>query len=275
MDDATVPRTSGLPAAPDAEQPRLLLVNDDGINAEGLALLEQHAREITDDVWVVAPQEENSGGGHSVSLALPIRARQLGEKRFSVTGTPTDCVLLAVWELMGDRRPTMVLSGINHGENLGEDMTYSGTMGAAMEAAVLGIPAIALSQIRQLGNPIDFATSREHGAEVLRRLVSCTWAPGIVVNVNFPRPSQPGARRLRVTELGHRIPGTFRPVPGYDGRKLPYYWVRVSYNTGVPAPGTDLEAAADGDVSVTAISMDMTARSFNERLGQELGTGPV
>lgn len=254
-----------------SDPPRLLLVNDDGINAEGLALLEQQAREFSDDVWVVAPQEENSGGGHSVSLALPIRVRQLGEKRFSLTGTPTDCVLLAVWELMGDRPPTMVLSGINHGENLGEDMTYSGTMGAAMEAAVLGIPAVALSQIRQLGKPIDFATSREKCPEVLRRLLSCSWDHGVVVNVNFPRPSQPGDRRLRVTELGHRLPGTFRPVQGRDGRKLPYYWVQVSYNTGVPAPGTDLEAAMEGDVSVTAISMDMTARSFNKRLGSMLG----
>lgn len=271
MNNVPDDNAADIPATVTADPPRLLLVNDDGINAEGLALLEQQARQLTDDVWVVAPQEENSGGGHSVSLALPIRARQLGEKRFSVTGTPTDCVLLAVWELMGDRRPTVILSGINHGENLGEDMTYSGTMGAAMEAAVLGIPAIALSQIRQLGKPIDFATAREHGTEVLRRLLSCSWEPGIIVNVNFPRPSQPGKRRTRVTELGHRLPGTFRPVQGRDGRKLPYYWVQVSYNTGVPAPGTDLEAALEGDVSVTAISMDMTARSFNERLRSVLG----
>lgn len=271
MTNATEGTAPDVLAADTSDPPRLLLVNDDGINAEGLALLEQQARRITDDVWIVAPQEENSGGGHSVSLALPIRARQLGEKRFSVTGTPTDCVLLAVWELMGDRGPTMVLTGINHGENLGEDMTYSGTMGAAMEAALLGIPAVALSQIRQLGEPINFATAREHGSEVLRRLMSCSWEPGIVVNVNFPRPGQPGHRRLRVTELGHRLPGTFRPVQGRDGRKLPFYWVQVSYNTGIPAPGTDLEAALEGDVSVTAISMDMTARSFNKRLGSMLG----
>jgi 5'-nucleotidase len=251
--------------------PCLLLVNDDGINADGLALLEQQARQITDDVWVVAPQDENSGGGHSVSLASPIRARQLDEKRFAVNGTPTDCVLLAVWDLMRHSRPTMVLTGINHGENLADDMTYSGTMGAAMEAAVLGIPAIALSQIRQLGQPIDFTTAREHGPEVLRRLLPCQWEPGIVVNVNYPRPSQPGARRLRVTELGRRLPGTFRPVEGRDGRKLPYYWVQVSYNTGIPASGTDLEAAQQGDVSITAITMDMTARSFNSQLKSTLG----
>lgn len=246
--------------------PRILLVNDDGIHAEGLALLEEQAREFTDDVWVVAPQYENSGGGHSVSLSQPIRARKLGNRRFAVDGTPTDCVLLAVWELMADRRPDIVLSGINHGENLGEDMTYSGTMGAAMEAAVLGIPAVALSQIRELGQVPDFTVASEVGPAVLRRLLGCPWEPGTVVNVNFPKPSETSSKRIRVARLGQRLPGTFRPQEGRDGRNVPYYWVKVSYNPGTPPAGTDLHAATAGDTVLTAINIDMTSPMFNRRL---------
>lgn len=245
--------------------PRLLLVNDDGIHAEGIKLLEEQAREFTDDIWVVAPQFENSGGGHSVSLDSPIRAKKLGEKRYAVSGTPTDCVLLAYWELMADAPPTMVLSGINHGENLGEDMTYSGTMGAAMEAAVLGLPAVALSQKRTLGQTPDFTSAQTASPSILRTLLSSDWSPGMVVNVNFPI-SLSDSGQPHITRLGNRKPGTFKPVGGLDGRNIPYYWVKVSYNAGEPEAGTDLAAVTAGHVAVTALSMDLTAPSLNERL---------
>jgi 5'-nucleotidase len=247
------------------EQPRVLLVNDDGINAAGLALLEEQVREFTDDLWVVAPEREFSGGGHSISLTTPVRTRQLGPQRFAVDGTPTDAVVIAVWKLMADRRPDMVISGINHGENLAGDMTYSGTVGAAMEAAILGIPALAVSQIRVLGQTPDFTTSRKYGPQVLDALFTTPFAPGIVVNVNYPRSLVEDAR-IVVTSQGQRPPGTFTPIAGHDGRNIPFDWVKITYDPGDPAPGTDLEAAAAGHVTVTALSLDLTSEAFNERL---------
>jgi 5'-nucleotidase len=250
------------------ERPRVLLVNDDGIMAEGLALLERLIHEVTDDVWIVAPQHENSGGGHSVSLDKPVRVRRLGERRFAVSGTPTDCVLLAYWELM-DERPDIVLSGINHGENLGEDMTYSGTMGAAMEAAVLGVPAVALSQKRTLGQKPDFTSSELAAPRLLRGLLDMPWQQGQVVNVNFPA-SLSDDGRPHITRLGRRNPGTFTPMGGLDGRNIPYYWVKVRYDPGEQEPDTDLYAVAEGRVAVTALSMDLTAPTLNDRLRDRL-----
>ncbi len=244
---------------------RILLVNDDGVHAEGLALLEAQARAITDDVWTVAPQLENSGGSHAISLASPVRVRKLGERRFAVHGTPADCVILGVWELLADKRPDFVLSGINHGENLADDMLYSGTFGAAIEAALLGIPAIALSQLRVLGEVPNFAPAEKLGPEVLRRIVECPWDPGVIVNVNYPR-ADVATGRVRITHLGRKEPGSFRPVAGLDGRNVPFYWNKVTYGLGVLEEGSDNEAAAAGDVSITALRVDMTARSFNDKL---------
>ncbi|UAL29944.1 5'/3'-nucleotidase SurE [Nocardioides rotundus] len=252
--------------------PRVLLVNDDGIQAEGLGLLERQVRELTDDVWVVAPQQENSGGGHSVSLDKPLRARQIEDRRYSVSGTPADCVLLAYWELM-DRPPDLVFSGINHGENLGEDMTYSGTMGAAMEAAILGVPAVAFSQKRVLGQKPDFTSSEVAGPPLLKQLIDLEWAPGQIVNVNYPAQLADDGRP-HVTHLGQRKLGTFTPMGGVDGRNIPYYWVKVRYDPGEPKPGTDLHAVADGRVTVTALSMDLTAPRLNEQLRDHLGSTP-
>ncbi|GLZ50239.1 5'-nucleotidase SurE [Actinomycetospora sp. NBRC 106375] len=245
--------------------PRILLVNDDGIEAAGLALLEQQARRFTDDVWVVSPEREFSGGGHSISLTTPVRSRRLGPQRYAVTGTPTDCVVLAVWKLLADRRPDMVISGINHGENLADDMTYSGTIGAAMEAAILGIPTIAMSQLRELGQPPDFTASRDHGPAVLRSLLDAAIAPGIIVNVNFPQFPAADPQFI-VTVQGRRPPGTFTPVAGRDGRNIPLDWIKITYDAGDPPAGTDLQAAAAGHVSVTALSVDLTSEAANEHL---------
>ncbi len=125
---------------------RILLTNDDGVNATGLKLLERIARKFSDDIWIVAPTEEQSGAGHSLTLTIPVRFRKLGERRFCVTGTPTDSVMMAISHIMKDHQPDLILSGVNRGANLGEDVTYSGTVSAAMEGALAGIPSIALSQ---------------------------------------------------------------------------------------------------------------------------------
>lgn len=253
---------------PIKERPRVLLVNDDGIQSQGLAILEQQVRAFTDDVWVVAPQFENSGGGHSVSLDSPIRARELSKKRFAVSGTPTDCVLLAYWELM-DEPPDIVISGINHGENLGSDMTYSGTMGAAIEAALNGVPAIALSQKRSLGKLPDFTSAETAGSGLLQSLLQLDWQPGQIVNVNYPvQISDDGAPHVR--RLGNRPPGTFTPLPGTDGRNIPFYWVQVKYHPGEQPEDTDLHAIDQGLVTVTGLTVDLTSRQFNRQLEQHL-----
>lgn len=245
---------------------RILLVNDDGIHAEGLALLEELARTFSEDVWVVAPDEEKSGAAHSISLSVPLRCRQLGEKRFAVKGTPADCVMMAVWQLMVDAPPTVVISGINHGENLGDDVIYSGTTGAAMESAVLGIRSIALSQVRTLGQVPRFDAACEHAPRILEALLDCPWEKGTIVNVNFPDVAAGEVAGLRVTSLGKRAPGTFRPAPGKDGRNVPYYWVQVAYGAGDLEGGSDLRAVKNGEISLSALQVDLTSHAFNHRL---------
>src|SRR4029077_20938838 len=165
---------------------RILISNDDGIGSPGIKVLEKVARELSNDVWVVAPEQEQSGASHSLTTRRPLRLHEVGTQRFMVDGTPTDCVLLAVKRLLRDRPPDLVLSGINGGSNVGEDLTYSGTVAAAMEATLLGIPAMALSQDYPDGSPIPWDTGKAFGAEVVRRLLKQEWPANTLINVNFP-----------------------------------------------------------------------------------------
>ncbi|MEO1249678.1 MAG: 5'/3'-nucleotidase SurE, partial [Pseudomonadota bacterium] len=165
---------------------RILLSNDDSIHAEGFGVLEAVARSLSDDVWVCAPESEQSGASHSLTLHRPLRLRKVDEKRYACDGTPTDCVLLAINHLMKDNPPDLVLSGVNHGCNIAEDVTYSGTIAAAMEATLLGVRAVALSQDYESGRPIDFAPARDWAAKVVERAIAVDWAPEVLVNVNFP-----------------------------------------------------------------------------------------
>src|SRR6187551_1638269 len=168
---------------------RILLTNDDGINARGLDLLETVAQAFSDDIWVVAPTEEQSGAGHSLTLTTPVRLRKHDDRRFSVTGTPTDAVMLALAHVMKDNPPDLILSGVNRGANLAEDVTYSGTVSAAMEGALAGVRSIALSQVYSregLGDQVPFAASEAWAERVLRPLMDAPFTPGTLVNVNFP-----------------------------------------------------------------------------------------
>src|SRR3954468_2897386 len=168
---------------------RILLTNDDGVNASGLKLLETIARTFSDDIWVVAPAEEQSGAGHSLTLTRPLRLRRLGERRFCVSGTPTDAVMMAIAHIMKDDPPDLILSGVNRGANLGEDVTYSGTCSAAMEGALAGIPSIALSQSYAragMGPPVPSAAAEAWGGRVLARLIAEPMPPRTLVNVNCP-----------------------------------------------------------------------------------------
>ncbi|MGL6044743.1 MAG: 5'/3'-nucleotidase SurE [Sandaracinobacteroides sp.] len=239
---------------------RILLTNDDGINAPGFAVLETIARTLSDDVWIVAPADEQSGAGHSLTLTRPIRVRELGPRRFAVAGTPTDAVMMALGNLMGGVRPDLILSGVNRGPNLAEDLTYSGTVSAAMEGTLAGIRSIALSQ--QMadythGNE-SFAAAEATGAEVVRKIAAADWGDGILVNVNFPPIAAPVG--FRVTEQGFRDYGHIRIDARTDPRGFPYYWFGYGREVETPAHRTDLEAVRDGYVSVTPLHLDMTHR---------------
>lgn len=238
--------------------PRILVVNDDGIDAPGIVLLEEIARQFSDDVWVVAPDEERSGAGHSLSVSHPLRFVERDERHFAVRGTPTDCALLAIYEFMPEK-PDIILSGINRGPNLAEDITYSGTASAAMEGAVLGIPSIALSQIIRYQSKIHWDTARHYAPIVIRQLLELDWTPGLFVNVNFPNCPAGDVTGIRATTQGLRPAGTFQPIRRVDERHVPYYWIRIGFPDGGDVDGNDLHAVLANQVSVTPLQIEMTA----------------
>jgi 5'-nucleotidase len=236
---------------------RILLSNDDGIAAPGLKFLEKVARQLSRDVWVVAPELEQSGAGHSLTLRRPLRIRQLGRRRYAVDGTPTDAVLLAINQIMRDCKPTLVLSGVNRGGNLGEDVTYSGTIAAAMEATLLGVPAIALSLEVAQGKPVRWDTVEAHAPRVIRRLAAAGWPENVLINVNFPNraPDRVGpieiarqGRRKIGDELGERL----------DLRGEHYYWIGPMRSEEPTQKGTDLAAINAGRIAVTPLHLDLT-----------------
>ncbi|HEY1944058.1 MAG TPA: 5'/3'-nucleotidase SurE [Roseiarcus sp.] len=257
---------SELAPPPRLSQHRVLIVNDDGIDSGGIKMLEELARQFTDDVWVVAPDEEKSGFSHSISMTIPIRVRRIDERHYAVKGTPTDCALLAIYEFMGGEKPTALLSGINRGANLAEDITYSGTAAAAMEGALLGVRSIALSQVFTIGGEVHWATARRFAPAILERLLTCDWEPGSFVNVNFPDAPPEAVTQTRVTTQGRRLPGSFRPVRRIDERNFPYYWIKLAYETGSLEAGTDLLAIAENAISVTPMQLDLTSNTFRHYL---------
>jgi 5'-nucleotidase len=243
------------------KKPCVLIVNDDGIDAPGIKLLEEIVRDFTDDIWVVAPDEERSGAGHSLSLTYPIRVVKRDERHFAVKGTPTDCALLGVYDLMEGRRPDILLSGINRGPNLAEDITYSGTASAAMEGAMLGIPSVALSQVWKYQTPVHWDTARKYAPAVLKTLLGMEWQQGNFVNVNFPHCPPEESTGIRVTRQGMRPPGSFQPIRRVDERHVPYYWIKIAFPDGGEDEGNDLHAVLDNAVSITPMQLDMTAHN--------------
>ncbi|HJU16024.1 MAG TPA: 5'/3'-nucleotidase SurE [Stellaceae bacterium] len=241
----------------DLGKARILVTNDDGVAAPGLELLEGIARDLTADVWVVAPEIEQSGASHSLTTRRPLRLREIAERRYAVDGTPTDCVMLGVKYLLKDRAPDLVLSGINAGSNIGEDLTYSGTVAAAMEASLLGIPAIALSQHYVDGEPIPWPTAAHFAPAVIRRLTRLPWPEHTLINVNFPAAAPQEVRGIAPTSQGKRAIAD-NLTRRLDPRGRPYYWIGPVRENGVAEPGTDLAAITDRRVSVTPIYLDLT-----------------
>lgn len=239
---------------------RILLTNDDGINAAGLEVLERIARELSDDVWIVAPTEEQSGAGHSLTLTRPVRIRTHGERRFSVTGTPTDAVTMGLKKLL-PAPPDLILSGVNRGANLAEDVTYSGTVSAAMEGALAGIRSIALSQVYSregLGDEVPFGVASAWAEQVIRPLMDAPFTPGTLVNVNFPAIAPGAVKGIRVCRQGIRDYGRLKIIERTDPRGYRYYWFGLAPTVETPGHVTDLEVVADGYISVTPLFLDLT-----------------
>lgn len=240
---------------------RILLTNDDGIHAPGFAALERIAAQLSDDIWAVAPAEEQSGAGHSLTLTRPIRVRKLAAKRFAVTGTPTDAVMMALAHLMKDDPPDLILSGVNRGANLAEDVTYSGTVSAAMEGALAGIRSIALSQVyarEAMGDAVPFAAAEGWAINVIRSLLEVGYEPGTLFNVNFPPIDSDQVQGIRVCQQGLRDYGRLKVFERTDPRGYRYYWFGLAPTVETPAHQTDLEAIADGYVAVTPLQLDLT-----------------
>jgi 5'-nucleotidase len=251
---------------------RILITNDDGIDAPGIKVLEEIVREFTDDIWVVAPDHEKSGASHSISLHIPIRLRRTSEKGYAVVGTPTDCVLMAFHEILSDRKPTMVLSGINSGANVAEDVTYSGTIAAAMEGALLGVRSIAMSVIRGPDGQAQWEGARKYAPDLLRKLLSAKdWPDGSFININFPACEVNEITGVRVTHQGQRPPGAFSIDARIDNRQVPYYWVKISYPKGHLSDDSDLHATQDNAISVTPIQLDLTNYAWQRGLRELLG----
>ncbi|MCR9185865.1 MAG: 5'/3'-nucleotidase SurE [Halieaceae bacterium] len=240
---------------------RVLIVNDDGIHAPGIRLLEKAVREHCDDVWVVAPDEEKSGASHSVSMHVPIRLRQLDDRHIAIKGSPTDCVLMALREIMQEL-PTLVLAGINRGGNLADEIHYSGTIAVAMEAALMGIPSIALSQVFERGADVPWDTSERYIVPVVEQILERGIAAGSFVNINFPPVTPDAVSGVQVVSMGRRPPGAFKTEGRVDNRQIPYYWVHLEPDAGGDADGTDLRAMADGAISVCPLQVDMTNRAM-------------
>jgi len=239
------------------DQCRILISNDDGIASPGLEVLERIARDLCGDVWVVAPEQEQSGASHSLTTRRPLRIREVASRRYAVDGTPTDCVLIAVKRLLRDWLPDLVLSGINAGSNVGEDLTYSGTVAAAMEATLLGIPAMALSQDYRGGQDIPWQTGEAFAPDVIRRLSHLPWPASTLFNINFPAVPPEAVAGFAVTSQGKRAIAD-NLTEGIDPRGRAYYWIGPVRDGGAAEPGTDVAALADNRVSITPIHLDLT-----------------
>jgi 5'-nucleotidase len=247
---------------------RILITNDDGAGAHGLSVLHQIAKAITDDVWIVAPERNQSGSSHSLTFEVPLRYREIGERAYAVRGTPADCVIMGVRRVLKDKRPDLILSGVNHGANLAEDVTYSGTVGGAREGALVGIPSIAMSltigfdpEGRQ-----HWKTPLELGPGLVRKLVEAGWPQGVLMNINFPDQPAEKVRGVVVTSQGRRDIGGFSIEERRDTYGEPYFWYGFGRRRTDPPEGTDLWAIKNAMVSVTPLSLDLTHRPTRDTL---------
>ncbi len=256
---------------------RILLTNDDGIHAEGLETLERIARALTDDVWIAAPEYEQSGAGRALTLSDPLRVRKVRDRTWAVEGTPTDCVMMGVRELVEGAKPDLVLSGVNRGQNLAEDVTMSGTVAGAIEGMALGVPSIALSQAMTYFHDevtAHWETAEAFGPGIVRRLLEVGWPQDVIMNVNFPALAPEQVTEVEVTRQGFRDNHmrTFEKRTDLRGRN--YYWMGFTGKLSQPADGTDLRAIYDGKISVSPLHIDLTHMPTVNNLKGVLGGAP-
>jgi len=249
---------------------RILCTNDDGIHAQGLKIVEQIARVLSDDVWIVAPELDQSGVSHSLSLNDPLRLREVGARHFAVRGTPTDCVIMGARHILGGKLPDLVLSGVNKGRNVAEDVVYSGTIAGALEGTILGLPSFALSQefsVESREKPL-WDNALQFGPPIIRKVIGAGVPRNTVINVNFPACPPEQVAGVRVTRQGKRNLGFLKVDQRRDGRGNPYFWIGFERlaQVDVPAEGTDLWALASRYVSVTPLRLDRTDEVFSETL---------
>jgi 5'-nucleotidase len=253
---------------------RILCTNDDGIHAPGLKVVEEIARALSDDVWIVAPELDQSGVSHSLSLNDPLRLREVGPRHFAVRGTPTDCVIMGARHILDGKMPDIVLSGVNRGRNVAEDVVYSGTIAGALEGTILGLPSFALSQefsMETREKPL-WETALKFAPEILKKVMNEGVPKNTVININFPACTPEQVRGLRVTRQGKRNLGFLKVDERRDGRGNPYFWIGFERAAlmDTPAEGTDLAALAANYISVTPLRLDRTDEAFSEVLTQTL-----
>lgn len=259
---------------------RILITNDDGINAPGLVVLERIAAAIAGpqgEVWVVAPAFEQSGVGHCISYTHPTMIAELGPRRFAAEGTPADCVLAGIYHVMKEARPDLVLSGVNRGNNAGENVLYSGTIGGAMEAALQGLKAIALSQFfgpenARLDDPFEAAA--RHGAALVRKLLDHgIWDEAdyrLFYNVNFPALPAAQVKGPRVANQGFRRYTAFSLEPHVSPTGRQFLWIKGGEQGRATLPGSDITANVDGHIAVTPLRADLTAHDRLSELAERL-----
>jgi 5'-nucleotidase len=256
---------------------RILLTNDDGIHAEGLACLERIAAAISDDVWVAAPEHEQSGMSRALTLSEPLRVRKLGEKRFAISGTPTDCVMLGIEALLTDQRPDLVLSGVNRGHNTAEDVTMSGTVAGAIQGMALGVPAMALSQSLAVFHDdviAHYETAEAFGPGIIDRLLEAGWPRDVIININFPNLTPDEVTTVEVTRQGLRDIHNMKAEKRTDLRGRDYYWMGFTARRPAVDEGTDLAAVLAGRISVTPLHIDLTHMPTVHALQGVLGGTP-
>lgn len=250
---------------------RILVTNDDGIFAPGLAVLERVAATISDEVWVVAPETDQSGLSHSLTLGDPLRLRELGDRRFALRGTPSDCVIMATRRIIGGQ-PDLVLSGVNAGQNTADDVTYSGTVAGAIEGTLIGIPSIAFSLAfdPDNGNGPHWDTAERFAPEIIRQLLDFGIPAGSLFNVNFPDVPIEAVAGIDATKQGRLIHSLFIDERT-DPRGNKYYWLSYQRRVSEKVPGTDLYSVEANRISVTPMRLDLTDHDLAAKLAERLG----
>tara|TARA_B100000686_G_scaffold226498_1_gene233724 strand:- start:1960 stop:2760 length:801 start_codon:yes stop_codon:yes gene_type:complete len=241
---------------------RILLANDDSIHSHGFKVLEETIKSICDDVWVVAPETEQSAVGHSLTIHTPLRMKQYGEKRYSVFGTPTDCVMMGAKHILADKKPDLVISGINHGHNVADDVTYSGTVAVAIEGTIIGIPSIAFSNsYDRETHEYNWDVPRRNIPKVLLAMQGQSWAENVLINVNFPyvEAGDDAELEMVVCEQGHYEPSMNDIVKCTDPRGRPYFWIGPPDSDKDKLPkDKDIGQLIRGKGTITPLSLNLT-----------------